>query len=351
METKIIFQDTDVQFLEKETPENLHTFNFLDIFINKNKSMSKKLTTKEFIELANVVHDSKYDYSQVNYINTNTKVKIICPIHGVFEQRPNDHISKKCGCYKCSGKGVTNEEFIYKLQQVHGFKYDYSRIDYKGHDYNIEIKCDKHGLFNQLAYTHLKGSGCSKCRNEKLNLLYKTSLGDFIEKSVKIHGEKYSYLNVFYINGRTKVDIVCKKHGSFKQIPESHLRGRGCPVCSESKGEKMVSKILNDFNVEYEREKTFDGCVGKKRKLPFDFYLPAHNLCIEYDGKQHFIYRNNSFGAIGEKAKSNFEKLLKNDETKNIFCHQNKIKLVRIKYNQPIAEIIKTLKQQIYGDR
>ena len=100
--------------------------------------MPKKLTTEEFIEKARGVHGDKYDYSKVNYINSKTKIYIICPIHGEFEQTPSNHLhkNKPQGCPKCKKnklrliKSLTSEEFIAKAIEIHGNKYDYSKVKY-----------------------------------------------------------------------------------------------------------------------------------------------------------------------------------------------------------------------------
>ena len=79
----------------------------------------KKLTTYEFIEKAKQIHGDKYDYSKVEYVNSMVKVCIICPIHGEFFVKPNDHIHKKCGCVKCSGRYLSNKEvFVEKAQLI-----------------------------------------------------------------------------------------------------------------------------------------------------------------------------------------------------------------------------------------
>lgn len=331
----------------KEIPDFGQTFNSFTYLLKKD--MSKKLTTAEFIKKSQDIHKEKYDYSKVEYVSNNVKVKIICPTHGEFLQRPNDHVSKKVGCPACSGRGRTSEQFISELKKVHGNEYDYSKVIYTGIDNEIIISCKSHGDFLQSAYTHIKGSGCPKCKGEKMSNRQLSTLSYFIERAQKIHGEKYDYSLVDYKKGTMKVQIKCKQHGIFEQIPDSHLQGRGCPSCSESKGEKMISKILSDLNIDYLREKKFEDCKGKVHKLPFDFYLPDYNICIEYDGEQHFKLKNNSFGAGEEKSKINFEKLVQNDKIKNEYCVNNNILLIRIRYDENILNVENKIKEQVYG--
>ena len=113
----------------------------------------------------------------------------------------------------------------------------------------------------------------------------------FVEKARKIHGNKYDYSKVNYINAQTKVKITCPEHGEFWQKPNNHLNGKSCPLCSESHGEREIRKLLDKYGIRYEREKTFDDLNGiGGGQLRFDFYLPDHNMCIEFDGEQHRQY-------------------------------------------------------------
>jgi Zn finger protein HypA/HybF involved in hydrogenase expression len=301
--------------------------------------MSKKMN---FFEKAKEIHGDKYDYSLIEYKNNSSKVKIICKIHGVFEQTPNSHISKKCGCPKCVGK---NKDFIIdvvpKLRIIHNNKYDYSKSIYKSVDDKIIITCYHHGDYEQVVYSHLSGHGCPKCRSENLSLKYRDNRESFISKAIKKHGEKYDYSNVIYINTKNKVDIFCYKHGVFKQLPHSHLQGKGCPICKESKGETIIRKFLLENKILFETQKRFGDCRDK-RPLPFDFFLPYYNCCIEFDGKQHEGFANGWFG--NKEPNKCYNLLLKHDEIKTDYCEKNKIKLIRVNYQDSITDIIKKFK-------
>jgi len=253
-----------------------------------------------FISKSNILYDNKYDYHLVKYIDNYTKVKIICPIHGIFEQTPKNHY--KNGCKKCSdnNKRYTTEEFIEKCKNIYGDKYDYSLTKYIGTYDKVRIICPEHGEFEIRPNDHLNDRGCRKCGNyTKGSNRLNTKI--FIEKSKKIHGDKYDYSMVDYKNnGYIKVSIICKKHGSFKQKPHNHLNGNGCPKCNESKGEKEIRLFLNNKNINFINQKSFDDCRDVL-PLPFDFYLPEYNTCIEYDGIQHFEIVENWGGEDGLK--------------------------------------------------
>ena len=284
--------------------------------------MAKRLTLEEFIEKARNIHGDKYDYSLVDYKNSTTKVKIICPIHGVFEQKPNIHLDGS-GCIKCGGNiKLTTNEFIQKSRNIHGDKYNYDITIYNGHENKVKIICPIHGIFEQKANNHLYGADCFKCKGSK-----KKTSEDFILEANKIHNNKYDYSLVDYKNNKIKIKIICPTHGVFEQVPISHLRNIGCPFCNESKGELKINNFLLKNNILYNREKTFDGCIFKN-KMKYDFYLIEYNICIEYDGVQHFKSRKH-FGGEKMLLETQYR-----DKIKNEYCKNNNIRLVRIPYSE-----------------
>jgi len=291
-------------------------------------SKKYKPNTKEFIDKCLKIHENRYDYSLVDYKNNKTKIKIICPIHGIFEQTPNNHINLKQKCPFCEKNIPTTEEFINECKKIHENRYDYSLVDYKNNKTKIKIICPIHGVFEQYPYAHLK-------KKQGCNLCYKKNMFDdiytFIEKSNLIHNNKYDYSLTNYINSKTKVKIICPKHGVFEQIPNDHINGSGCPKCKESIGEKIIRDILDWKNVFYQCQKSFDNCKNIN-KLTFDFYLPKYNICIEYDGEQHYKPIEFFGGSISLKK----QKI--RDGIKTRFCKENDIKLIRIGYNENINE-------------
>ena len=199
------------------------------------------MNTQEFIEKARAIHGDKYDYSKVEYVNAKTKVCIICTKHGEFWQRPSKHLMGN-GCPKCAeinravSKRMSVDEFIRKAKEVHGDKYDYSKVEYKNNSTKICIICPEHGEFWQAPYCHLKGQGCPKCGVKSMwNKRGRIKTKEFIEKSKAVHGDKYDYSKVDYVDAKTKVCIICPEHGEFWQTPNTHLRGSGCPKCGQEK--------------------------------------------------------------------------------------------------------------------
>src|SRR5690606_32664780 len=113
-------------------------------------------------------HNNRYDYSLSQYLNKRTKIKIICKKHGEFEQLPLHHI-KGSGCPKCAGKNKTTSIFIDEAKSIHGDRYDYSLTKYTSRDKKVKIICNKHGVFEQIAYDHLFGYNCPKCNTRGKN--------------------------------------------------------------------------------------------------------------------------------------------------------------------------------------
>jgi hypothetical protein len=115
-----------------------------------------------FLNNAKNKHGERYDYSLVEYVKSSIKVKIICPEHGIFEQRPNDHLYYGCGM--CGGtKKLTTDDAISKFKDIHGERYDYSLVEYVNSASNVKIICPEHGIFEQKPNNHLMGKGCKKC--------------------------------------------------------------------------------------------------------------------------------------------------------------------------------------------
>ena len=220
--------------------------------------MPRKLTQKEVLGRFKKVHGDEYDYSLVDYKEKDKKVIIFCPIHGNFQQTPHNHY--KYGCKFCGklisskARRLTNEKFVEKAKLAHGDVYDYSLVEYVNAVTKVKIRCKKdgHGIFPQTPSDHFNGCGCPICgrlkKSRKSNARRKTR-EKFIEEAKLIHGEEYDYSHVEYVNGITKVVIRCKinGHGIFSQTPGNHLVGKGCPICGQIRGTKIITKSTEDF--------------------------------------------------------------------------------------------------------
>jgi G:T-mismatch repair DNA endonuclease (very short patch repair protein) len=248
----------------------------------------KTKTTEQFIIDAKQKHGDKYDYSKVIYINSHTKITIICKIHNDFQQTPTDHLSVY-GCIMCAGvKKKTTEQFTVEAKQKHGDKYDYSKVKYINNKENIIITCKTHNLdFSQNPKVHLLGSGCQKCGDNTTRKKLQMSTEIFIERANKIHNNKYLYENVVMNGVYYHVSIICKQHGDFLQKPTDHLSGCGCPKCWKANYSKQsilylnFIALLNKINIQHAEngnEYIIDG------NIKADGYCKETNSIYEYHG-------------------------------------------------------------------
>lgn len=239
-------------------------------------------TTEKFISDASKVHNGKYSYTKTVYVNSRTNVIITCPIHGDFSQSPTNHLQGE-GCPKCANKDVTTEEFIRKSIAVHGSKYVYSKVNYINNSTNVTITCPIHGDFEQEPKNHLQGKGCALCGLDRQVEKRCDTKEGFISKATAVHGDAYDYSDVNYVNSHTPVDIICRKHGVFRQIPYVHLCGCGCRVCGnvtsrpENEICNYVERLVGDNDVIQNTRKALDG-------LEIDIYVPSLKVGLEYDG-------------------------------------------------------------------
>lgn len=292
--------------------------------------------TEEFIRRAKLVHGDRYRYTDVVYVNSITNVRIICPIHGVFWQRPSEHLRGK-GCIKCGQalcgekqRNKAKETFVSRCKKIHGDKYTYDKVDYVDSHTKIVVTCKEHGDFNTLPYRLLNGCGCPKCKSEKAHRLFSKGTSKFIEDAKRIHGDLYDYRSCDYYNNSTKVIIICREHGAFEIGAGEHLRGCGCPLCKESMGEKRIRLYLESHHIQFVRQYAIK---YNDNKYKSDFFIPSQNLIIEYNGEQHYKPVG-KFG--GAKA---FHKQQQRDKNLREYCKAFGIKLLEISYLQyPIIE-------------
>ena len=290
--------------------------------------MPKKVTTEEWVQKARKVHGDRFDYSKVEYINNYTEVCIICSIHGEFWQTPRHHIIGK-GCPKCSYESVSKsykkpkEQFIKEAKKIHGDKYDYSKVEYNSSRDEITIICPEHGEFKQALRSHLYNkAGCPKC-NRGVAL----TTEEWIEKARKVHGNKYNYNKVQYINHKTNIIIICPEHGEFLQMPQTHLSGYGCPKCRLKSQTKLFEKLKESFPNEEIIFEATNKVISWIEKQRIDIYFPKYNIAVEYNGKQHYIPVERFGGEL------KFEIQKERDELKRQKCKDNNCALFEMKYD------------------
>ena len=291
--------------------------------------------TTQFIRKAIILNGNLYDYSLVDYKNNRTKIKIICKKHGLFNQTPYGHLSGK-HCSECAGnKKFSTEEFIKKSKEIHGDIFDYSKVFYNGANEKVKIKCTIHGFFEQIPYSHLKGFGCTLCKNKKISKSLTSNKEDFIIKAKNTHNNTYDYSLVEYVSATKKVNITCSTHGQFTQTPNSHLTGIGCPKCGNSK--KWHSRQI-----------TTEEFIRKAKKThgeTYDYSLSIYNKStngIKIKCSKHGVFlqkANNHLSGCGcpkcktSKGELAIEKLL--SENKINYIKQKRFKDCRDKLPLP----------------
>jgi Zn finger protein HypA/HybF involved in hydrogenase expression len=277
------------------------------------------------IKRANKVHSNKYDYSEIDYKKMKIPIKIICKKHGIFMQRMDNHLSGQ-GCPKCGKlsmikkQSCSKEEFVNKANIIHNNKYDYFLTEYINAKSKVKIICPVHGEFEQKANNHLSGYGCTECQIDNM----KKTQEEYIKEVIKKHGDEYDYSSTFYKGSKIKIEIKCKIHGIFKQMPGNHLRGQRCPKCENirnrirtidrikkrkidgqqfypnynDKACDILDDISKENNITIQHARNGGEFYIKELGYWLDGYDKENNVVYEIDEKHHF-----NKGELKEKDK------------------------------------------------
>ena len=308
--------------------------------------MPKKFSKEEYKKIFNESYTTLELLSDYN--GDKNYITVRCKIHDyVFNTKPN-WLKHGQGCQKCyndrrgNTTRKTTQQFISDCKKIHGDKYDYSKVEYKGNKTKVCIICPIHGEFWQTPNKHLSKQGCPRCGDINNGLSKRLGTEEFIKRAKEIHGDKYDYSKVNYETSNDKVCIICPIHGEFWQISGYHLHGNGCPICNESHLERDMKNILIENDIQFEQQKKFDW-LGRQT---LDFYLPQYNIAIECQGGQHFKEVEH-FG-----GKEEFQKVLRRDKIKKQKCDTNNLKLYYVVDNVNDIKLkgfaLKKLYNQLY---
>ena len=305
--------------------------------------MLKRKTYEELVEEVKVLHPNiEIIGGREKYKNNFSKVKCRCKIDGeIWESNRSNLVNKKHGCPVCGGsKKLTHELFVKQMREINP---DIEIIEnYINSNTPILVRCKKCGHEWKARPYHLKrGKGCPICRQKEVH--------DKLRKNQKIFEEELSIISPrIEIIGKYKShneNILCKCKicgHEWEATPANLVAGKGCPACRQSsKGENRIKDWLEENNINFKMHYRFKDCVNKK-PLPFDFYLEEYNLCIEYDGPQHFK-PTLWFGSISqEEAEKVLVEGQKRDTIKTKYCEEKNIRLLRISYKdfKKINEIL-----------
>lgn len=283
--------------------------------------MPKKITHNEFIDKLKVVKPNLEVLSE--YKGNKKYITVKCKIHDhTWQSKPNWLMHEgKYDCQKC-----------YDERRGENTKIGLDEFITRA----IEIHGDKYN-YDNVIYVNNKTKIIITCpiHGDFITTPEKhinrhqgcpkcgnrnVTTDEFVEKAKKIHGNDYDYSKTNYINNSTKITIICKKHGEFQQTPDKHLSGHGCPICNESKLESLVRNILDKNNISYISQYK----VNWLGKQSLDFYLPVYNIGIECQGQQHFNPVKYFGGCDAFKVN------LKRDIIKNQLCEDNNVRLIYV---------------------
>lgn len=184
------------------------------------------------------------------YFGDKEKVKVKCKICGNIWGDSPTHLKQGRGCAICKKQKrqlILQKDFINRSNLIHNNKYDYSLVQYQNQHTYVSIICPKHGIFQQIPNSHLRGRGCPRCAEENGHSNFKKTTEQFIKEANKIHNNKYDYKLVNYINSHSPITITCLTHGNFQQTPHHHLHGQGCPKCQLKSQTKLYEKLKISF--------------------------------------------------------------------------------------------------------
>ena len=276
------------------------------------------------------------------YIDSKTPVRHYCITHDTYWNIAPGNALQGKGCSSCLSERIsialkkTREDYVAEL----AIKNPILKLcgDYVDTDTLTEHFCEVHNIAFDMRPSHaLRGHGCPRCHREKLPQCQPKSEEQYIKELAEIHPK--IVLKGKYINSATPTLHECLIHNfEWTPTPSNLFGGKGCPKCSESHGEKQITAWLRQRDIRNIPQKKFDDCRDIN-VLPFDFYIPELNICIEYQGEQH--YHPVNFGGISdEEAYDNFLKTQRHDEIKRNYCMANDIKLIYIPYWEDTDECL-----------
>lgn len=264
------------------------------------------------------IEEEGYILISNTYNNAKDKLQMVCPQGHNIKMNWNNFKSgrrcKECGKHRMGTR--VNEQDI--KTYVESQNYTLLEINIVNHVTRIKVLCP-YGHVYEVKWQHFKNG--VRCPKEKGGVKF-----NYEEVCKYVNEQGYTLLDSVYKGVYDKLNLICPKGHhcsiSFHNFKNGQTR---CRKCKESKGEKEVSRVLDELGMNYKTQYVFDKCEYK-RSLPFDFYIPHYNVCIEYDGEQHYK-KEGSFGNI-----NSYKEISKRDEIKTNFCLNNEIELIRIPY-------------------
>lgn len=265
-----------------------------------------------------------------DYIGANEKTLIKCNNCGhEWLAVPRSVKSSKHGCVKCGHLKSNYEKALnYFLKKYDSEKYEL--IEFES-CHKVTVKCKVCGTIRTTTADNIYRYGCPNCGLIKGSQAQRLTKEQFIYNARQIHGDFYDYSKAEVIDYKTKVCIICPKHGEFWQSPHKHYGDKcGCPICASSHGEKLICRILNNLNIEYQHQVKINNPYHNNNFI-VDFKIK--NMIIEYNGQQHYTPIEHFGGEL------RFERQKQRDEDLRKYCKDNNLKLLEIPYTYSESEI------------
>jgi hypothetical protein len=306
-------------------------------------SSNQRVSKKELTNRIRNKFGNLYEVDENSLTKATSSIRLKCRTHGWFEGILNNLINSS-GCPSCSyiktaairnkQLKLSKNEIINRFVDLHGDAYSYSETDPDGIGSTVKIHCAKHGYFEQVVSVHLQGKGCPECGREKRRVSQFLQQSEIYTRLKELHGNLFIYPPNVGLDLREAAPIICREHGIFYQPLRIHLNGSGCSECSQSLGARRVSHWLTEHEIYYELEAPIP--AGKKGlPLRADFFLPEHNMYIEYDGEQHF--KPIAFFGMDEKTSiSVFNEQKERDLAKENWILGKGFELLRIRFDQNV---------------
>lgn len=289
--------------------------------------MASKLTNDDFVKRSNIIHKNFYDYVD-EYKNARSKIKIICPVHGEFEQKPYSHL-QGIGCPKCGFDKSSSKN----RKDLVNFIDQSNKIHNNYYNYDKVIyKNNKENVVITCPkhgdFKQIPQSHLKGHGCPKCSPKKENKPNDvFISQASKIHNNKYKYIED-YKGAHVPINIICPTHGTFSQTPNSHLKGRGCPDCQWQNSSKMERQWLDSLNIDKKYRNAFIKIDSKLYK--FDAYIPETNTIYEFYGDFWHGNPNRFNGGINLRLNVSYEDLYKRTIEREKFLKQNGFNLISI---------------------
>lgn len=316
------------------------------------ESKTNKLSNKDFLNKIDKRYLEKFQVL-TKYTHSNNPIELRCLKHyKTFKTKPLNlyKFKETLGCEDCGKENrkkvaqlkitkkqrgfekLSTEKVLARFESQWGKIYSYEKFQYINSKTPSIITCPKHGDF-EMSYSehYLSKMKCPKCVSKRP---LRSTTEEFVKKAEKVHNKKYSYAKTVYRGARYKLIITCPKHGDFEQEASHHLRGEGCPLCRNSRGEGIIQSLLIKKNLDFIREKRFSDCKSSEsgKLYSFDFFIPSYNLIIEFNGEQHYYLPKNS--KAFDYSKESLKKTQKRDKEKREYCLSKNLNFAIIRFDE-----------------